>query len=78
MAGSFEKARVVVKLSITTKVELSDEGYLGTGSTVEEHLKKARSDVGAFELLLKQGGTDAKPAKAVFVVDSVEIIPKEK
>lgn len=74
--ASLERAKVVVDVTITTQIELSDDGYLGTGATVDEHLKKAQADVKSYQVLLKQGGLDAQPVSASYVVTGVRLIPK--
>lgn len=70
-----ERARVTVRVQITTDVEITDTGYLGTQASVEEHIDKARKDVSHWQVLIKQGGLEPKPARASFVVQSVQIVP---
>lgn len=71
------RAKVRVSVAVETVLEFDDDGYLGTGASVEEHLKKARTDLGNCSFLVKRGALDAKVVPAKFKVLSVTIIPKE-
>ncbi len=77
MANDLARAKVVVTLTVTTTVEISDDGYLGAATSVADHVAKAKSDVSNFKLLIKQGSLEPKMVPATFVVTSVTIIPKE-
>lgn len=71
-----ERARVTVSLDVKIAMDVSDDGYLGTGATVEEHIKKARDDASRWTFLVRQGSLDPKPVRAKVDILAVSIVPK--
>ena len=71
------KAKVTVSLVITAAIEVSDDGYLGTGETVAKHIQKAKDDSRSWTLLIKRGALEPEVVSAKFKVNSVTIVPEE-
>lgn len=58
--------KVIVIVKIEAEIEVVDGGYLGWGSTVQEHVDKAKDDATRYwQVMIKQGSTEPKrvPAK---------------
>lgn len=70
------KAKVVVTVVAEIEVEFSDDGYLGTGVTVEEHVKKAREDIQSATFWIKRGGSELSQVGVRTKVQAVTIIPR--
>jgi Ni,Fe-hydrogenase maturation factor len=76
MVGVGSKAKVTVSLVITAAIDVSDDGYLGTGETVAKHIQKAKDDTRNWTLL-KRGALEPEMVSAKFKVNSVVIVPEE-
>jgi hypothetical protein len=68
--------RVVVKLNITTTVEITDTGYLGVDATIQEHVQKATEQVRSWGVYLKRGPKEPERVHSEFRVDSIHIVPE--
>lgn len=52
-----------------------DSGYLGTDSSVAEHIKHAREATSNWQVLIKQYNGTPKPVGVKWEVESVTIVP---
>lgn len=71
------KAKVSVSLTITTTIDIPDDGYLGTEASVAQHIQKVKNDVRNWTVYLQRGSTEPKVISAQFKVNSVTIIPED-
>lgn len=74
MAG--ERAKVTVTLDVKLTVEVTDDGYLGVGATVQEHIHKAATNAQGWGYLVQQGSLNPEPVQAKVTVLAVSIIPE--
>jgi hypothetical protein len=71
-----ERVKTRVTFSLTATLTFDDDGYLGAGASVEEHLKHARELLNACQFLVKQGGTEPKPVQTKVELHALTLIPK--
>lgn len=77
-SDAIEKATVVVTLNVQIQINITDDGYLGTGVSIEEHIKQAKSQSEMWGFLVQRGATEPEIVKAQNIqLKSVVIIPKE-
>lgn len=69
--------KVNVSIEIKTMVEIVDEGYLGEGATVAEHIKHAREAAENWQWFVRKGGTEPHPIGVRLKVIGVTILPQE-